>query len=196
MKLTSIRDGVTTRDVDGYFARAVLPLRLEPAEAEARLVAPLAQAMDLAGLGRISAMGIEPDASGEPAQLTLDFSLPGDGPDILKSLARILDDLGAPKGSVIGNAECPDLLTFGTAQGLGLYLDRADLGPTGADHRDVVRACQRALKGAGVYRGAFSTSDRTALYFYGHSFQNMQSAITYVMSTNPKCRNAFARKLN
>ena len=86
------------------------------------------------------------------------------------------------------------MLHFGKSHGLGLYLSHRDADDDG--HLGVVEACTDALAGAGLYQGSTRLADRTALYFYGDSFNRMRSAITYVMSHDPRCRNAYARRLN
>lgn len=194
MKLKSLRDGQSLRPVDGYFAQATLPLRIGPELAQAAFADPLDAALDRMGLGRVASHEIATDDDGEPERLVLTLSLATDAPRALDEVAHTLDDLGAPTGSQLGNAECADLITFGSSEGLGLYLPRHDTGD--AAHRALVRACKAAMAGAGLYKGSVSVGDRTALYFYGTSFNRMRSAITYVMTTDPSCRNAFAKRLN
>ena len=194
MKLTSLRDGQSLRPVDGSFAQATLPLRIGPELAQAAFSEPLDAELDRMGLGRVAGYEITTDRDGEPEQLVLTLSLTTDAPRALDEVARRLDELGAPTGSRLGNAECADLITFGSSEGLGLYLPRHDTGD--ADHRALVRACKTAMAGAGLYKGSVSVGDQTALYFYGASFNRMRSAITYVMTTDPRCRNAFAKRLN
>ncbi|MEM9975552.1 MAG: hypothetical protein AAF771_15345 [Pseudomonadota bacterium] len=194
MKLNSLREAEAQRPVDGYFARATLPLRISDELAEAAFVAPLSDTLDRLGIGRVVGYELALDEQGEPVRLHIQLSLVTDAPRVLQAVADALDKLDAPAGSYIGNAECVDLVSFGHSQGLGLYLPRADTREE--DRTAVVEACRDALGQAGLYQGSVSVGDRTALYFYGDSFNRMKSAITYVITTDPRCRNAFARRLN
>ncbi|MBT8456273.1 MAG: hypothetical protein KJO15_09245 [Alphaproteobacteria bacterium] len=189
-----MRDGQTLRPVDGYFAQAVLPLRIGNDLAQSAFAGPLDRELDRIGLGRVAGFEISQDDEGEPALLTITLSLATDAPRALKTVAQLLEKLDAPMGSRLGNAECDNLLEFGTSEGLGLYLPRQDTAEE--DRLAVIEACTDALNGAGLYQGSVSVGDRTALYFYGNSFNRMRTAITYVMTTDPRCRNAFARRLN
>ena len=194
MFLRSLSNETGMRPVDGYFARATMPVRLAPDLAERAFIAPLGRMLSETGLGRITEFAVENDENGEPATLSITLSLITDAPRALSRVAQELDRLDAPTGSWIGNAECPEMFNFGRSYGMGLYLsaDNADENGT----LDVLEACTDALEGAGLYQGSVSVGDRTALYFYGDSFNQMRAAVTYVMTTDPRCRDAYARRLN
>ena len=66
MHLKSMRDGTSLRTVDGYFARAVLPLRLSREDAERAFAGPLKDGLAEAGLGRLVAFEITHDDEDEP----------------------------------------------------------------------------------------------------------------------------------
>lgn len=189
-----MRDGKSLRSVDGYFAQAVMPVRVGEDLAQDAFVKPLDRELQRVGLGRVVGFDISFDDEGEPEKLDISLSLVTDAPRALEAVAKVLEKLDAPVGSHLGNAECAELLSFGSSEGLGLYLPRHDTGE--ADRLAVIEACNDALNGAGLYQGSVSVGDRTALYFYGDSFNRMRNAITYVMTTDPRCRNAFARRLN
>lgn len=188
----SHEDGM--RPVDGYYGCARMPVRLAPDLAEEAFILPLSKALAASGLGRIAGFDVELDPAGEPSALTVTFSLITDAPRALKYIAAELDRLDAPTGSFIGNAECPELFAFGQSYGLGLYLKSGAADEDGA--LDVVEACTDALEGRGLYQGTVFLGDRRALYFYGDSFNRMRAAVTFVMSTDPRCRDAYARRLN
>lgn len=182
------------RPVDGYFAKATLPVRLGHELVADAFITPLSKALEASGLGRVTAFSTRDDEAGEPEILSIELSLVTDTPRALDHVASLLNDLDAPAGSTIGNAECPEMITFGRSFGLGLYLDRSCTDEQ--SRLDVVEACTDALEGQGLYQGSVSFGDRTALYFYGDSFNQMRAAVTYVMTTDPACKNAYARRLN
>ena len=194
MFLRSLRGAAEPRPVDGYFAKISMPVRIGTDLADRAFIRPLGRELDLAGLGRISAFDVERDDGGEPIGLSITLSLATDAPRALESVAAILERLEAPAGSWIGNAECPEMVAFGKSYGLGLYLAQRE-----ADEEAkiaILEACTDALEGAGLYQGSVSVGDRTALYFYGDSFNRMRAAVTFVMSTDPRCKDAYARRLN
>lgn len=195
--MNSIQSPNGTRAVDGYFAQASLPVRISEDDASRIFTAPLEDELARLGLGRVVCHSLVQNAQDEPEGVIIQLSLIADTVRVLEAVAGVLDTLGAPVGSTLGHAECPDLVHFGRTRGLGLYLEaNGSVVHPMKRAKEVARACRKALDGAELFQGSFSTSDRAALYFYGDSLARMQSAITYVMSTNPGCRNAFARKLN
>ncbi len=157
-------------------------------------VAPLGQHMDLGNLGRVEGARVIGGDSGESEWLEVTLSMTSDAPHLLKAVADLLERLDAPRGSVIGNAECPDIYRFGRCEGLGLYLSKHDTLAV-EDWLDIAEACTDAMAGLGIYQGARNLPDRTALYFYGDSFSKMKGAITHLLTNDPRCKNAYARRL-
>ncbi len=194
MVLQSIKEFGADRLVDGYFARVMMPVRIAPTLAEEAFVAPLARQLKDARLGRVSDFYVEADRDGEPSELVLLLSLSTDAPAALDFVADTLERLDAPEGSTIGNAECAEMMQFGKSHGLGLYLSHSEADAV--QKLDVLEACTDAMSGVGLYQGSVSVGDRTAMYFYGDSFNKMRKALTFVISTDPCCKNAFARRLN
>lgn len=194
MLLRSMRDEGAMRPLDGFFALVRMPVRIAPSLAEKAYATPLNRALSEAGLGRVTGHSVELDENGEPTALTIELSLVTDAPRIFDHVAEFLERLDAPRGSHIGHAECAEVRSFGLCEGLGLYLLRHDTDEDGCI--GVAEACTDALEGAGMYQGAHQIADRVALYFYGDSFTKMRTAITYVMTQDPRCRNAYARRLN
>ncbi len=196
MLFRSIRGSAAQKhEVDGFFAQATMPVRIGPDLAERAFVRPLDRDLRVSCLGRVAGFEVARDENGEPAGLTITLSMTTDAPRALHHVSGLLERLDAPAGSQIGNAECPELLAFGKSYGLGLYLDRAAASAED-DRLDILEACTDALEGAGLYQGSASVGDRTALYFYGDSFNRMRAAVAFVMSTDPRCKDAYARRLN
>ena len=194
MLLRSLRDGAATPAPTGQIAQVVLPLRIEPDLAERAFVTPLGRVLREAELGSVVSHDVRLDDAGEPVSLILTLDLNTIAIGALEHVSRVLEGLDAPVGSSIGTTEDPALLEFGKSYGLGLYLDQRDADEDG--RLDILEACTDALEGAGLYQGSCHLGDRTALYFYGDSFNRMRAAITFVMTHDPRCRNAYARRLN
>ena len=194
MFLQSLRHAGMFRPVDGYFARAIMPARIGRALADRAFVRPLADALSQDALGRVTAFDIQDDPGGEPIALDIHMSLVTEAPWALDRVAEVLEALDAPAGSWVGNAECAEIRQFGRSHGLGLYLDATEA--PGEVSLEIAEACAEELDGAGLYQGSAHLGDRTALYFYGDSFNRMRAALSYVLSTDPRCRSAYARRLN
>lgn len=194
MLLQALRDTKFFGRDDGYVAQVEMPVRLAPELAEIAFVRPLDRDLTANGLGRVAGFDVELDEDGEPDTLTIALSLVTDAPRVHERVADLLEGLDAPAGSRIGSAECADMAEFGKSYGLALYLPRNE---TDEEARlEILEACTDALEGAGIYQGSVSVKDRTALYFYGDSFNEMRAAVTFIMSTDPRCKNAYARRLN
>ena len=117
MQLRSMRLLATTRPVDGYFARAVVPLGEDQDHLVGTFIAPLHKALSRAGLGRIATFDVE--TAGAAETLRIDLSLVTDAPSALRRVVRMLEGLGAPTGSFIGHAECSRLIAFGPVAEIG-----------------------------------------------------------------------------
>ncbi|MEL6169899.1 MAG: hypothetical protein AAFR35_14515 [Pseudomonadota bacterium] len=181
--------------VRGRFATAFLPLGFAADVPETTFLRPLDRALTATGLGRATGQMSQALTETRPAGLAISMKLVTDAPRALHEVAAILTRLDAPKGSTVGNAEKPDLVKFGAAEGLVLSIAEADITLGDDDRLDVLEACTDALEGAGLYVGRTWDGDRTALYFYGDSFNRMRNAITFVMTTDARCRNAVARRM-
>ena len=194
MLLRALRQKVPGRSGRGYFARAILPVHIQYADAQRAFGQPLGLQLAALEIGHVADLAVSLNQNGEAEHVVITFSLTSDHPRMLETIAGLLEELDAPRGSVIGTAETPEQLPFGRTEGLGLYLDPGD-GTGEDDHLDVLEACTDALEGAGIYQGHTRLGERTALYFYGDSFNEMKNALTFVVSTEPRCRNAYARRL-
>ena len=193
MLIRSLREAADPRQVNGFFTKVSMPVRIAPEFAEDAFLRPLARALHEAELGEIVEHEIELDDAGETAALVITLSLITDASRALERIADMLESLDAPVGSVIGQPDSGEVLSFGKSHGLGLYLPNRDADEEG--RIAVAEACTEAMEGSGLYQGSAALGDRTALYFYGDSFNRMRSAITFVMTHDPRCRNAYARRL-
>ena len=193
MFLRSLRDTVAPTSEYGEPARVDLPVRIGPDMAETAFVHPLRRVLNASDLGFVDDYEIRFDAAGEPVALRLDLLLAIRDPQALAQVTDALEQLDAPAGSTIGDADSTGVVQFGKSEGLGLYLPACET--TNDARLAVVEACTDRLEGAGLYQGSATFGDRTALYFYGDSFNRMRAAITFLLGHDPHCRNAFVRRL-
>ena len=194
MLIRSLGDAGGERPVKSHFAGVTLPLRISPALARTAFLDPLSAALREDGLGAVTGHKIACDDTGETETLKISLDLVSVAPEALERVGHILEGLDAPVGSAIETADGTKQLTFGRSHGLGLYLPNRDADEAG--RLAVAEACTDAMAGSGLFQGTARVGDRTALYFYGDSFNRMRSAVTFVMTHDPRCRNAYARRLN
>ena len=188
-----LRKLITKPRPETHVVMARLPTRIGPDIAEAAFLTPLDRELDKAGLGTVADYEICRDSSGEPEALVLTLLLITDAPRALGRIETMLQDLDAPVGSSLRVEGANEVRKFGMSHGLGIYLPSAD-----ADKDlclDIVELCTDAMEGAGLYQGSAQVGNRTALYFYGDSFNRMRKAITFAITHDPRCRNAETRRL-
>ncbi len=114
MSAQLLPDASNAARVDGYFACVTLPVNMSHEAAEDQFLAQLEAALCISGLGRVTAHAFDLDPWGSEI-LRITLSLATDAPEALEVIGMLLDGLGAPEGSTIGHAECPDLIAFGSA---------------------------------------------------------------------------------
>ena len=178
-----------------HMAEAHLPVRLGEADGDRSFARPVDRGLRALGLGKVTGAGPRRAASGEIEGLDLYFGLVTLHPRALRTVGQLLEELDAPVGSSVSFSETGVRHIFGRTEGLGLYLDRRDGIADEDDRLDVLEACTDALAGQGLYQGSSDLGDRAVLYFYGDSFNAMKNALSLVMTTNPRCRHAYARRL-
>ncbi len=193
MRLGPLRGWTEPKPHLVFVARVHLPLRFGPDMADAAFVTPLDRALVAEGLGRVSDHGVSFDEAGEPASLHLDLSLATPPKDVFPRIIASLEGLDAPAGSTIGNPEGTDLVQFGKSEGLGIYFPAREVDET--TRLAAVEACTDALSGDGIYQGSHSFGELAGIYFYGDSFNRMRSALTFLLSHDPRFKNAYARRL-
>lgn len=171
-----------------------MPLRLSERDARRAFVGPLEAMLEELQFGRVTRVEIVRSEDVEPTGLAMTLSVDREDRWVLEMIARKLEELDAPEGSWIGTAEHPRVLGFGKTAGLCLYLDSLETEDD-SDMLDIVEACTDALDGRGFYQGSSRLGDRRALYFYGDSFNAMRKAMTFVISTDPRCQNAMTSRI-
>lgn len=177
-------------------ATAQLPVKLGMSDAEQVFSRPLDTRLRAIGLGQVTGTSVHRDRQGCIDGLEMTLLLGSLHPRALETVGQLLEDLDAPLGSSIGFSETRARHVFGRTEGLGLFLDDRDAEGGHEAHLDVLEACTEALDGAGVYQGTADLGDTHVLYFYGDSYNSMKNALSFVMTTNPLCRGAYARRLS
>lgn len=108
----------------------------------------------------------------------------------VNKIIETLEQLGAPKGSLLKfSSEAADI-PFGKLEGMALFLNGTDLPAevyAASDVNQIITRCDELLEGIGSFRGYWEGSRETALYFYGDSFDAMKSAVADFIESDPGC---------
>jgi hypothetical protein len=178
-----------------HLAEAAIPVKIGRTDADMAFARPLDRRIRALGLGQVTGTGVRRGRDGEVEGLDIFFALVTLHPRALKTIAGLLEELDAPVGSSIEFTETGLRHVFGRTEGLGLYLDRRD-GITDEDAAlDLLEACTDALGAQAIYQGSDDLGDKAVFYFYGDSFNSMKTALSFLMTSHPQFRNAFARRL-
>ncbi len=183
---------------EGVLVIARLTSRIEPMDRGEVFEDPLAEILQSKGFGVVTGGGSMLDGEGEITYIDLEIVLDSLSDPALDGIATALESLGAPKGSVLHDADDSTLREFGKNEGLGIYLDGVNLPDEvyqTVTTEDVIDACRAALGDAGRYHGSRTMAERTALYFYGPDFETMKAGISGILSENALCQNALMKQV-
>jgi len=110
---------------------------------------------------------------------------------------ELLEQLGAPKGSLIQRAGEPGQ-PFGVTEGLALYLNGTDLPDEVYEQCDsnyVFEQIVERIEGVGEICSWWQGPTETALYLYGVSFEMLSERIADLIATYPLCQGARVVKI-
>lgn len=179
------------RPVDGIFITAQLNARVQPLDRGEYFEDPLDDVLQSSGLGEVTGGGTQ--MADEPDGIEycdIEIMVKDESDDIVKKIIETLEQLGAPKGSLLKfSSEAADI-PFGKLEGMALFLNGTDLPAEVYEESDVnkiISSCDELLEGIGSFRGHWEGSRETALYFYGDSFDAMKSAVADFIESDPGC---------
>ena len=64
-----------------------------------------------------------------------------------------------------------------------------------SDVNHIIDTCDQLIEGVGQMQGYWEGSQETALYFYGTTFDEMQTLTVDFLATEPLCQNARIEKI-
>lgn len=167
-----------------------LNARLQPEHRLQLFEDPLDAMLEGAGIGEIMGGGTALSEEGEVEHGDLEIMLHDAA--ALPHLIAALEQLGAPKGSLIQRDGGPDL-PFGVTEGLALYLNGLDLPDEVYEECDsnyVFDQIVGRIDGHGEICSWWQGPSETALYLYGASFETMRERIADLVATYPLCQGA------
>lgn len=162
---------------------------------------PLDEFLKANNLGEISGGGTMQDEEGEIEFVDIEVELAVDV-DANTAAQKIMDFFKTkkiPKNSKITIEKTKEVIEFGDQEGWAIYLDGVNLEPEiyqNYDSNFVVSEIKRLIGDEDDTVRFWEFPDKTALYFYGDSFVEMNKLIEPFVSTYPLCKNAVIKKIS
>ncbi len=165
---------------------------IEPIDRGDRYEDPLHDALEKAGIGRVTGGGSQLDELGGITFVDLEIELANlDGaPQVV---VEALESAGAPQGSELLLASDESVLReFGTQQCLAVFLDGTSLPEEVYAELDVEAVVEEigAAAGAGSYRGFWQGPEETGLFLFGPDAEAMLARVEPVLRRIPIGQNA------
>ncbi len=183
---------------EGVFVVAQLNAKLQPLDRAEQFEEPLNKILSELGLGEVTGGGtmLLPDHAGI-VYCDVEVLLPEVTPETLELMMQQLEELGAPKGSLL-KIDGREDMEFGTLDGLALHLNGTDLPDEvyeTSDINEVIETCDALLEEIGAFRGHWEGATETSLFFYGERFGLMKAALEDFIATEPLCQKARIEKI-
>lgn len=130
---------------------------------------------------------LSPD--GEVQFCDIEIDVRGDDDDaVAAAVVSYLEAIGAPKGCSISDQDGRVVATFGTLDGLALYLNGTDLPDevyANSDTNELVAAVDAALGETGRRIGDWHGPEETAIYLYGPNADAMRLRLQPLLDSRP-----------
>lgn len=180
----------------GFFVNARLWEPIQPIDRGDRYEDPLQEALEKEGLGEVTGGGSLLGNNGEIEYVDIDMELVStDGIEVVKAA---LEAAGAPAGSLLLYERDGEHVEvgFGRTQGLAIYLDGVGLPDQVYEQSNIDDLADMIIvalgNGAlGEIHGSWQGPERTAIYIYGRSAEEMFAAVEKVLRDYPLCQNAI-----
>ena len=130
--------------------------------------------------------------------IEIHIAVPDLAEDRIAAIIAELAAIGVPKGSALfsdGEQHGP---SFGTLEGLALYLDKVGLPDEVYESHDVnllIAECERRMGEGYGLRGHWQSREETAIFFYGQSFDHMEQAIDGYRREMPLCEGSRVERI-
>ncbi len=161
---------------------------------------PLDKVLNKNNWGEVSGGGTMQQESGEIEYCDVEIKLNGTEIDknVIDQIIKKLEEFGAPKGSVLNIEKTHEKISFGKLEGIGIYLDGANLPENVYEECDVNFVITEIHKLTGTeykVNRNWEHESGIALYFYGNSYEEMNRQIKELIETYPLCENCKIEKI-
>ena len=155
---------------------------------------PLEEYLNKYNWGEVSGGGTMQEKSGEIAFCDIEIKLNSSEVDriTINKIIEILENIGAPKGSILNIEKTQEKINFGKLEGIGIYLDGITLPKEIYEKCDinfVITEVHRLTETEYNVNRNWENENGIALYFYGESFEKMNSQIKNFIESYPLCQN-------
>ena len=146
---------------------AQLNARMQPLDRGDYFEDPLDEKLQELGIGEVTGGGTQ--LTDEPDGILycdIEIALKDLHSTNLKSVIEILENLGAPKGSVLKVEGRPDI-SFGQREGMGVFLNGTDLADevyASSDVNEVIENLNKCMTPRGAFMGYWEGSAETSLF--------------------------------
>jgi hypothetical protein len=130
------------------------------------------------------------EPSGEIEFCDIELSLVEATDQAIAQVVSSLESLGLPRASKIRVASSGFEREIGTAEGMAVYLNGAELPEAtyqSCDVNFVHTELERLLQGKGRVLSYWQGPKETAFYVYGNSFEEMKNSISGLLGSYPLC---------
>ena len=161
---------------------------------------PLDEILVAENIGEVSGGGTMQEKSGEIDYCDVEIKLNGTEIDrtAINKIIEKLENLGAPKGSVMNVEKTQEKINFGKLEGIGIYLDGINLPKNVYEECDinfVITEIHRLTETEYIVNRNWENENGIALYFYGQSFDKMKTQIKEFVESYPLCENCRIEKI-
>ncbi|HHT9079616.1 TPA: hypothetical protein ACT5CJ_002404 [Flavobacterium psychrophilum] len=161
---------------------------------------PLDELLIAENIGEVSGGGTMQEKSGEIDYCDVEIKLNGTEIDrtVINKIIEKLENLGAPKGSVMNVEKTQEKINFGKLEGIGIYLDGTNLPKNVYEECDinfVITEIHRLTETEYIVNRNWENENGIALYFYGQSFDKMKNQIKEFVESYPLCENCRIEKI-
>jgi hypothetical protein len=118
--------------------------------------------------------------------------------DAAQKIIEFLKPKNIPKNSKLTIEKTEEAIYFGDNEGLGIYLDGQNLDNEvyqNCDSNFVVSEIKRLIGDKTEIIRYWEFPDKTGLYFYGNSFEEMKKQIEGFVNEYPLCKNAEIKQI-
>ncbi|MCL2332850.1 MAG: hypothetical protein FWC54_05140 [Actinomycetia bacterium] len=174
-----------------------LNARLQPMHRGEYFEDAIDEKLSKARIGKIDGGGTLMSKSGEVDNCDIEITLSGSPKKSLPKLLSILESVPIPKGSKLLIADRSPL-GIGDKEGLALYLNGTKLPDdvyATCDINLVVEKTGELLGEKGCLLSYWEGPEDTALYFYGDSFDEMNSLIKPFLESYPLCQKCRVKRI-
>lgn len=173
------------------FIVAQLNARLQPMHRREFFEDALDEDLKKNGIGEISGGGTLQSKSEEIEYCDVEIEVKNSSDKVIQAIIARLEQLGAPKGSILMIEAEDREIPFGVSEGMAVYLSGKDL-PVDVykecDSNFVFSEFNRLLSGYGRVLSYRQGPTKTAFYLYGTSFGEMKEKISEFVASYPLCQ--------